>query len=139
MRYLVLVLLLLGAQFSLTAFAPAPDGKAWMLWPFSSASRPRLRFAGGLPTEPGSILVPLLAGVSGLSFLVAALGLFWQGVPEGWWVVLVLVASSGSALLHLLYLGRWAILPLAVDGVLLWGVLLQGWTVAGLRTLGPHV
>jgi|GEM_PF-3430790 len=137
MRYLVLILL--GARFSLTAFVPAQAGKAWVLCPFSADSRARLRLVGGLPTESGSLLVPLLAGITVLSFLVAAFGLFWRGAPEGWWSVLVLGASAGSALLYLLFLGRWAILLLAVVAALRWGMLLQSRTAAGLRAGGSHV
>lgn len=40
MRFVVLALLLLGAQFSATAFAPAEAGKAWLLWPFADDSKP---------------------------------------------------------------------------------------------------
>lgn len=133
MRYVVVVLLLLGAQFVLTAFAPAAAGKAWILWPFAADSKPMLRGIGGLPQQSGSVLIPLLAGVAGLGFLAAVLGLFGVIVPANWWLPLVVVSGVASILLHVLYFGVWALLPLATDVVLLWGVLLQHWTVAGLR------
>ena len=57
MRYLILVLLLLGAQFSLTAFAPA-EGKAWLLWPFANNSKPILGFFGGLPKRGAASRLP---------------------------------------------------------------------------------
>src|SRR3990172_2918439 len=81
MRIFVAVLLLLGAQFCLTAFAPTPAGKAWILWPFAEDSKPILNGVGGLPKQPGSLLTVLLAGVAGVGFLAAALGVFWRGIP----------------------------------------------------------
>jgi hypothetical protein len=133
MRIIAAVLLLLGAQCSLTAFAPAQPGKAWLLWPFAADAQPILSGIGGLPQQSGSVATPLLAGLSGLAFLAAALGLFGKGVPAEWWLPLVVVATSTSILLHLLYTGPWALLPLAVDALLLWGVLALHWSVPGLR------
>jgi hypothetical protein len=88
---------------------------------------------GGLPQQSGSVLTPILAGISGLGFLAAVLGLFGVVIPANWWTPLVLVAVVASVLLHVLYLGRWALLPIVVDAVLLWGVLVQHWTMIGLR------
>ncbi len=132
MRIIVLVLLLLGAQFSATVFAPAEAGKAWFLWPFATDSKPWLGIIGGLPKQGGSIVTPLLAGVATLCFLAAALGLFGIAIPADWWRPLVLVAVVASALLHGLFLGIWALAPMAVDLVLLWGLLLQNWSVSAL-------
>ena len=73
MQIILVILCLLGAQFSLTAFAPAQSGKAWVLWPFTVDSKPLLKGVGGLPRQPGSILTPVLAGLSGLGFLATAL------------------------------------------------------------------
>ena len=133
MRYIVLVLLLLAVQFTLTAFAPTPSGKGWILWPFSIGQKPILRSLGGLPRESGSIVTPILAGLAGLGFLAGAAGLFGILVPASYWPVIVIGASVASLLLQILYIGPLAILPILVDLGLLWGVLLQHWTVAGLR------
>jgi hypothetical protein len=133
MRIIVALLLLLGAQFSLTAFAPAAAGRAWLLWPFAADAQPILSGIGGLPQQSGSVLTPLLAGLSSLAFLAAALGLFGKGVPAEWWLPLIVVATSASILLHMLYAGPWALLPLAVDVLLLWGVFALHWSVPGLR------
>ncbi len=51
MWMIILVPLLLGAQFSFTAFAPAEPGKAWSLWPFASDARLWLGFVGGLTAQ----------------------------------------------------------------------------------------
>lgn len=129
----IIVLLLLATHFSLTPFAPAPAGKATFYWPFAADSKPWFAFIGGLPQQSGGFVTPLLAGLAGFGFLVAALSLLGWLIPAGWWMPSVVIACAASLLLYVLYFGMWAILPLAVDGVLLWGVLFQHWNVAGLR------
>jgi hypothetical protein len=116
---------LISAHFALTPFAPGPAGSAKIYWPFAADSRSWLGFTGGLTV--------LFAGLAGLGFMAAALGLFWNGIPAGWWPVIVIVSAVASTLLYLLYFGVWALLPLALDLALLWGVLFRHWTVAGLR------
>jgi hypothetical protein len=133
MRIVVAILLLLGAHFSLTACAPAPAGRAWLLWPFAAGAQPILSGIGGLPRQSGSVLTPLLASLSGLAFLAAALSLFDRAVPAEWWLPLIVLATGVSILLHALYAGPWALLPLAVDALLLWGVLALHWSVPALR------
>jgi len=138
MHYVVTALLILGAQLSLTAFVPAPAGKAWLLWPFAEDSKPWLGGIGGLPRQRGSVVTPVLAGSAGLGFLAAALGLLGIGVPANWWPLLVIVAAMDSLTLHALYFGRWSPLPIVLDVMFLWGVLVQHWSVAGLRGFWGH-
>lgn len=135
MRIVVIVLLVLAAHFSLTPFAPAPAGKGAFYWPFAADSKPWLGMIGGLPRPSSRVVTPLLAGVAGLGFLAAALGLFGVIVPANWWQPLVVVASTASLLLYALYIGPWAVLPMAIDAALLWGVLAQHGSVAALRGL----
>ena len=130
MRYVVAILLLLGAHFSLTAFVPGAAGKARFYWLWAADSKPALAFLGG---SLKGVLTPLFAAVAGAAFLCAFLSLFGWLVPAGWWTPLVLAGSLSSALLFLMYLGPMAILPLLVDMALLVGVLVLRWTVAGLR------
>ncbi len=133
MRWVVFILLLLGALFSLTAFAPAAVGKAGLLWPFAADSKPIVGFVGGLPKESGSVVTPFLAGVAGLFFLAAVVGLFWKAIPIRWWPALVIVAAAASLLLYVLYFGVWMLAPILVNAVLLWGVLTKRWTAEALR------
>ena len=125
MRYVILILLLLAAHFSLTPFAPAPVGKGTFYWPFAADSKPWLAGIGGLPQQSGRVITPLLAGLAGACFLAAALSLLGWVVPANWWMPLVLTASVASGLLYVLYLGPWSLLPIALDAVLLCGVFLQ--------------
>lgn len=84
MRIIVLILLLLGAQFSATAFAPANVGKGWILWPFAADSKSLLGFVGGVPQQSGGGFTPVLAilpGLSTLGFLVEDVPLFGIQVP----------------------------------------------------------
>lgn len=38
-----------------------------------------------------------------------------------------------SAALYVLYFGGNALIPIALDAMMLWGIAMQGWTVAALR------
>ena len=131
MRFVVLALLIVAAHFSLTPFAPAPAGKGSFYWPFAADSKPRLDFVGGLPRESGAVTAAL-AGIAGLGLVAAALALFGIAVPADWFPALVIVASVASALLYALYFRSTSLLPLAIDLVLLGGVILQHWTVSKL-------
>jgi hypothetical protein len=132
MRYLIFAFLLLSAHFALTPFAPGPVGASKIYWPFALDSRPWLRFVGGLPAQSG-LLTALLAGLSGLGFLVSALGLFWNITPPTWWPYIVIISAIASILLYVLYFGPWALIPLVLDLLFLFGVFFRNWTVAGFR------
>lgn len=125
MRILVVVLLVVGAHFSLTALIPGP--KALFYWPFGPESKPIVEFGAGLPTK-------LLSIVAGVCLLAAAAALFGLIIPEAWFVPLVVVGSIASILLYVLYLGVYSIIPVAIDAILLWGMLAQQWTVASLQS-----
>jgi len=125
MRIIVIVLLLLGAHFSLAPFAPAQTGQATFYWPFARDSKPIFNDIGGLATL-------LFAGVAGLCFLAAALALLGIAIPADWWPVLVVSGAIASSLLYILYFGPYALLPVAIDAALLWGLQIESWTVAGL-------
>ncbi len=135
MRILVLILLLLGAQCSATAFAPAQAGKGWILWPFATDSKSLIGMVGGVPQQAGSsfvLLLVVLAGLSTLGFLAAAASLFGLLVPASWWPILVPASAILSLLLQILYIGPLTILPILVDAVLLWGVFIQHWSAISL-------
>lgn len=132
MKILVIALLVLAAHFSATPFAPAPVGTAKFYWPFAADSKPWLGFIGGLPAS-GGIVTALLAGVAALGFIASLLALFGWLVPAHWFTPLIVAASIASILLYVLYFGAFSLLPIALDAILLWGVLAQGWSVTGLK------
>jgi hypothetical protein len=139
-RWLAAGLLFLGWHFATTFFMPAgtPRAEGWVVWPFGRDTRPALgRWQGILtpkviPADPGPTAALALAGIASVGFLIGLAALFGILVPTDWWSAAVLIASLASGGLFLLYLGRWAIVPLLVDAVLLWGVLLRDWSVDGL-------
>lgn len=125
MKAAVLIVLVLAAHFSLTPFAPAKAGEGKFYWPFAADSRSWLPFVGGLPAQSGSIITPFLAGIAGLAFLAAAASVLGWLVPAAWFRPLVIAAVAASVLLYVLYVGPLAIVPLALDALILWALLSQ--------------
>jgi hypothetical protein len=128
MNIVIAVLLALAAHFSLTSLAPAPAGKGSLIWPFAADSLPVAPLLG----HPQAGLTAILSGVAGVAFLAAAF-YFVTGrlLQPGWVLPLVLVAAAASVVLYLGHFTPRALLPLLLDGVIIWGVVSQGW--AGLR------
>lgn len=135
MRIIVLVLLILAAHFSLTVFAPSPAGKAAFYWPWAADSHSFVPDIGGMPQQGASVVTPALAGIGGLCLLMAALALLGIVVPAAWGVPLIIVGAMASIALFVLYLSPLALLPIALNLILLWGVFLQNWTIESLRGL----
>ena len=129
MRWLVIVSLLLGAHFALTAIAPAKAGKALFYWPFANDNKPTFGFLGAATKS----ITPFLSVIAGLCFLASVAVLLGWLIPANGWTPLVIVSAVASAALYLLFFGVNALVPLAIDAFLLWGVIAQHWTVAGLR------
>lgn len=132
MKAILIALLVLAAHFSATPFAPAPAGTAKFYWPFAADSKSWLTAIGGLPAS-GGIVTSLLAGVAALGFIASLLALFGWLVPANWFAPAILAASIASVVLYVLYFGAFSLLPLALDIILIWGVLARGWSVAGLK------
>lgn len=128
MRITVIVLLFFGAHFSMTANLPTQAGKAWLMWPFAVDSQPLLKLSRPLL----GTITRLLSALAAVGFVVALLSLLGWLVPASWCVSLTVFSSVASFLLYVLYFGRWAVLPIPIDLVLLWGVFSQGWTPASL-------
>lgn len=129
MKFLVTLLLLAGAHFALTANVPAPAGKEWILWPFAADSQAVLHLSG----DGIANFTKLLSVIAGVCFLAAIMALFGWVFPAEWWGALVGIGSITSVALYLLYLGPWAILPIAIDLFLLWGIFMARWSTAMLR------
>jgi hypothetical protein len=140
LKIAVTVLLIVAWHFPTTFFvpAPAPNEHGWIAWPFGQLSTPAF---GGLPgaiapSTPTTSGMPTLAlacaGIASLAFLLAILSLWGLLVPAEWWRPAALVGSLASIVLFGIYLSPWAVIPLGVDLVVLWGVLIQGWTQASI-------
>lgn len=132
MRWLIFLLLCLGALFSLAALRPAAAGSEGLFWPFFTGATPFVGFVGGLPGWPNGLVTALTAGVACVSFLAALAGLFWKAIPTQWWPILVIVAVIASSLLYVVYFSYWMLLPILVNLLLLWGVLTKHWTAESL-------
>lgn len=136
MRWLVVILLLLGAVFCVSALDPA-TGSAGLLWPFSASSRPVLGIAADHVGSWGSALRPGLAAVACLAFFGAAAGVFLRWMSINAWNALVIAAIASSATLYGLFADRWMIVPGLVDVALLWGATARRWSpsVERMRTV----
>jgi hypothetical protein len=136
MRWIVVLLLLFAAHINLTALVPAAAGQApppwWvggrLIWPFGLDTRTLLP-AGGLVDT----LTPVLGIASAVFFLLAAAALLHWLVPAQWFVGLLVAGASCSVVLQVVWLSPWAILPLLLDGVLLWAFLGARISVPGLQ------
>jgi hypothetical protein len=135
----ITVLLIVAWHFPTTFFVPGGTGQpasdtGSLIWPFGRASGPIL---AGVPSfvAPSSLtsftnpsIAMAAAGIASLAFLVALFSLWGVVIPADWWRGAAIVGSVSSIVLFVLYLGPWAIIPIAVDLFVLWGVFVQDWT-----------
>lgn len=128
--------LLLGAHLSLTALVPAAVGQGpppwWVgggvMWPFFLDTQTLLP-AGSLR----DVLTPVL-GIAAAVCLVMAVAALWRRlVPAAWFAPLVLAGAAASIVLQIAWLSVWAILPLAVDALLIWAVVRRGVATVPMR------
>jgi hypothetical protein len=136
MRWIAVLLLLFAAHINLTALVPAAAGQApppwWvggrLVWPFGLDTHTLLPSGGLLDT-----LTPVLAIASALLFVLAAGALLHWVVPGQWFAALVVAGASCSLVLQVLWISPWAVLPLLLDGLLLWALLSSRVTIPGLQ------
>lgn len=125
MRWIVVVSLLFAAHINLTALVPAAAGQApppwWvggrLLWPFGLDTHTLLPAGGVLGT-----LTPLLGIASATFFLLATGAVLHWVVPAQWLAALVLSGAAASVALQVVWFSPWAVLPLLLDGLLVWGL-----------------
>ncbi len=138
LRIAATVLLVAAWHFPTTFFVPAgaPNEKGWLAWPFGQQTRPAFDALSGIiaPSVPTATGTPTLAlaaaGIASLSFIVGVAALWGIVVPASWWQPAVILGTCSSLLLFIVYASPLALIPLAVDAVVLWGVFTQGWSVA---------
>ena len=129
-RVVVAAGIFLAANFCMSYIIPAPAASpAWVIFPFGRVDAQANWTFGRIEGLP-LVLMLALAGAAVLAFIGAFLATFGLWVSADWWRTLVLVGAGCSAILFLLHLGPWAILPLALDALLLWVAWASLWTPA---------
>lgn len=93
-------------------------------WPFDM-SRSWAVTALGLPAGSVRAVGIALVAVTVIGYLGAALAAV--GVAGSLWAPAITIASVGSIALLALCFHPWIVLGFAIDAVLLWAVLVQGW------------
>jgi hypothetical protein len=135
MRILIVLGLLLAAHLNLTALVPAKAGQApppwWVggriVWPFGLDTQTLVH------GDALSTMTPLLGIVSAVLFVLAAAAVLGWAVPTGWAAGLVVAGAACSLVLQVVWISPWAVLPLVVDGLLLWVALAPQVTAIGAR------
>lgn len=130
MKLLIAALLAGHALIHASYLSPAPPQTAGgPEWPFAMG---RSWLVTGLHVEPrlvtsiGTLLIVATVAV----LLLAALATLGMGIPAAWWPFLV-TAGAGLSIASLgIFFHPWLILGLVIDAVLLWSVLIAGWTPA---------
>jgi len=139
-RIIVTILLMAAWHFPTTFFVPQdqPNERGWLIWPFGKASTPAFDALEGIiaPSTPAAVTSPTmsmaLAGLSSIAFIVAIASLWAIVVPTDWMVPAALVGAVASATLFLIYLSPLSIIPLALDAIVVYGIVVAGWTQAAL-------
>jgi hypothetical protein len=124
---LVVALLLVGHGLIHASFlAPAPAQQPGApAWPFHFDASWLLTPLGLDPSVIRLVGVVLIAVTVGgyVAAAVAFLGI----APAGWFMPAIVVGSSASLAVLILFFSPWLVLGFAIDAVLLWAVLVSGW------------
>jgi hypothetical protein len=103
---------------------PAPTAGA-PPWPFD-LDRSWLLTRAGVSVPTARLIGRLLVTVAVAAFLVSALGaLAW--LPAAWFGLAAAVGAVASLVLLLAFFHPWLVIGVAIDVVLLWGVVVAGW------------
>lgn len=130
LRIFIAALLVLAGHFALSVYNPGP--KATIIWPWGENSQAIIAGLGGLPKHGGLVSMLLGTGAT-LAFVAAFLSLFGWFVPATWFQPLVIIGSAASFVLFALFFSPIALVPMAVNAVLLIGVLSLHWTPATVQ------
>lgn len=129
-RILAAAGIFVAANFCMSYIIPAPAGElGWLIFPFGRVDATKTWTFGQIDGFP-VVLMLGLAGIAVLAFLGAFLATFGWWVSSDMWRPLVLVGTICSAVLFVLHLGPWAIIPLALDAVLFWIAWTSAWAPA---------
>lgn len=128
MRWLVLVLILVGAAFTIGYSIPASTAPGVLSSSVAIDAPTLLTSQSFLPQPAIRLVLYLLAGIALLAFAIALVGFFWQGISEQWWERSVGLGAACLLILSVLHLSFAALIPIAVCVILLWGVLTHRWS-----------
>jgi hypothetical protein len=95
-------------------------------WPFV-ATDPWLVSSLGAGSDSVRTVGIALAVVTFIAFLLAALTVAGIVLPSRFWAPLVVVGSMASAIVLVIFVTPWTLPFLAIDALLLWATLVQGW------------
>lgn len=128
MRILIGLALLAHALIHAGYLSPAPPRTAGgPPWPFEMSSSWVVTTAGLHPDAVRPLGTALVV-VTMLAFAAAGLATIGIGVSPEWWRWLVIVGAVASALTLVLFFHPWIVLGLLIDAVLLYLVLVGGWS-----------
>jgi hypothetical protein len=111
-KWVFALVLILQAHFALTYLVPAGAGHAWIGWPWAVGD------SGPLGTLAGSgtpVIGVWLAGLAGLAFIIAALGVLGIWVPAAWWRPAAMAAGVLSFAVMSLFFGPSKIPAMVLD------------------------
>jgi hypothetical protein len=130
-RVLAAAGLFAAATFCLSYIIPAAvPSPGWLLFPFGRVDGTVTWTFGRLDTVFGGFGLVLMIGLAGFAVLALAgafLATFDLWIDPQHWRTLVMVGTTLSAVLFVLHLGPWAVLPLVLDGVLFWVAWTGAW------------
>jgi hypothetical protein len=104
-------------------------------WPFVATDPWLVTLLGANPDEVRSVGIALVL-VTLVAFVLAAGA--GMGFVRSLWKPLVVVASVTSAVVLILFVTPWTLPGIAIDAVLLWATMLQGWRPAPLFGRARH-
>jgi hypothetical protein len=127
MRYALFPLLVGHALVHLAYLAPAPArAEGAPEWPFA-IERSWLVVNLGVSMDVMRLLAYLLVAVTAVALVAGGLATIDLLVPASWWPGLVVAGTTASLVLLVLFFHPWLVVGMAIDVVLLYLVLVNGW------------
>jgi len=127
MPYAAFLLLTGHALVHLAYLAPAPPRvEGTPDWPFA-IEQSWLVARLGVPADVMRPMAYLLVAVVVVALVGAGLAAIDLLIPAAWWSSLVVTGAAASLLLLILFFHPWLVIGLAIDVVLIYVVVVNGW------------
>lgn len=127
MKFLIAALLVGHALIHVSYLTPAPAATAGgPAWPFTLTSS---WLVTGLGINPDAVasMGRLLVGATVIALVLAAIATIGL-LPVAWWPSLAATGAGLSLATLLLFFHPWLVLGIVIDGLLLWAILVVGWS-----------